>query len=114
MGEIRVGDKVLVNFEGTVIYASGDGYHEVKDDTGKRVSALKRYHLTKVVPPAPGVGAVVEINGKRWHNLGGSSKWTQVKRTDSFYSEPYMVYEVSGKTWAEIHQSGYKILANAL
>lgn len=114
MGDnVKVGDRVKVAFEGKVTYRSG-GYVEVRPDGGTTITDLNPGHLTRVIPTEPGVGAVVDIDGTRWQNLGGSAKWAQLGTRNSILSGVTLTYPLTGKTWEQIYQPNYKLLTTAL
>jgi hypothetical protein len=116
---LNKGDKVRVNLdiEGTVTYRDiYDNSLEVEDKSGRVLMYLKPSEVTRVIPTEPGLGSVVQIDGKRWIHLGGYSEWSEMdKRKDSStFTNGYVSWSKFGRKWAEIYKPGYHVLVHAL
>jgi hypothetical protein len=116
MATFTKGDKVIVNLkaEGKIAWRNGTKF-DVDFPDGRYMGPFSVEELTRVVPKEPGVGAIVEIDGKRWIHIGGYSKWAEVG-THSLSTLPgrAVSYLQSGKTWEGIYKPDYLLLAGAL
>lgn len=116
--DIKVGDRVEITepLTGKVSFHNRyDNYLEIKLDGGRILSGLRDSQVKRVIPPEPGVGAIVEVDGVRWLNAGGYSKWSKLGTEKSVSLDvPFVSYKASGREWSEVYRPGFIVLAGAL
>lgn len=98
MSEIKVGDRVKVEYEGEVLWVSSGGHeYDIRADSGDEFCASAQY-ITKLSPPEPPVGSVVIIKRERgrleafrrldsrpdsWFTISsGPTSWTFLSQED--------------------------------
>jgi hypothetical protein len=110
MDTITRGDTVKITFEGEVV----DLDSRNPGSPGREWLGVRAFDeawivpskgAVRVLPPEPGTGKVVLINGKAWVRLGTHGWYRPSTCPDSVVS-----WSETAKKWKDIYRPGYKVL----